>query len=1077
MDSGSYSNVRRGATPASGAASNASSYKANVNRTKTRKWVEAKVQSYDGDDWGNDYDDYEDGDGEPEPPPPPPPTTRLMGPRQLGPSGHQLPSSRTFSQPATSSLPSSSFGQLALRNPGGTLPLRVQTQPMPPHATESVPPAAASPRTSLPQGSKSAGPAPVLSKFPPRKSSMGQKDRPEIDGKIVSKPDSQSGSSSGSRPLADQRSAFPRGAPTPESKTLSAMKPSDIYKKMSEENEKARPLMVPGQPSMDNAPGHTEAPSSLDVSHPPGEQFQQGSPEGHDAPKFAHAQNPTLAPVAEQKRDYGTDSVSMDARTGQLPAIHESSILNHKLSPSQGEPNDEVKADLVKTRRFSTSPQLPTLTRVSGFGDDFFSSPGGYSPLAGSSSKLQTPSEEQWSTSNEANTVPVLIDSTQRQPAYTLNDTSPEGNLITTKHRNSATTSNGIAESGSTRPQIPGGWVSESTIAPVPSEQPTPLEKQEPQNLTGLANAQTTSVSPITESDAEPSDLHHVTGLASLPSSIHSSDDTSNSDGANQSNSRQFSHAAEEYSLVPRSLSPLKTGNSFTQPTPRPTPPIRDQNSQIETSLTAQPPTTTITRPEFSPTAPLNSSRAQAGQADFISLTTQQRQTTTSTIDTASPEKESDKLREEIIKSLSPTPVSPISSNLPSRGTSDAKPTPGSLTRESTYLAGVYDDYISSAEEKALQVVGQAPEKPAQMGQSPSTNWENGPSIGSKEISASQSVPPSSENKPAPGGTTRLRRFSWQHEPEEVVSNPVELKSPVSTLPQDLSTHGRDGAVAGSNANKSVASPVTDSLQVGSGVAGTILHQDSQISGHLPGNTSITMIEPPSARRLKPNSNESSTARLSLADEKEMVLIGDAQSTTSSASEQHPALISAPEQGIERPPSIAIASSTPPVQTTVIPTPFREILNLPTCEERVQKFEQTREQFYVIESGLPNWLTHMQGQLGDIDTITSSNINSFITKTGAQPTTYGAPGAPQLPHKIGTAASNPRRTSMGNVQQLMASQSSSFGASSNQVGTKSKELFHAAGAIGNKGMKSGMKLFNKGKSKLRERTAGDKAFF
>ncbi|KAG5951458.1 hypothetical protein E4U53_003041 [Claviceps sorghi] len=45
-------------------------YQVNLNRTKTKKWVEAKVQNYDGDDWGVDeYDD--DDDDEPEPAPAP----------------------------------------------------------------------------------------------------------------------------------------------------------------------------------------------------------------------------------------------------------------------------------------------------------------------------------------------------------------------------------------------------------------------------------------------------------------------------------------------------------------------------------------------------------------------------------------------------------------------------------------------------------------------------------------------------------------------------------------------------------------------------------------------------------------------------------------------------------------------------------------------------------------------------------------------------------------------------------------------------------------------------------------------
>ncbi|KAG6026113.1 hypothetical protein E4U19_002797 [Claviceps sp. Clav32 group G5] len=43
----------------------ANSYQVNINRTKTKKWVEAKVQNYDGDDWGADeYDDDEDDESE-----------------------------------------------------------------------------------------------------------------------------------------------------------------------------------------------------------------------------------------------------------------------------------------------------------------------------------------------------------------------------------------------------------------------------------------------------------------------------------------------------------------------------------------------------------------------------------------------------------------------------------------------------------------------------------------------------------------------------------------------------------------------------------------------------------------------------------------------------------------------------------------------------------------------------------------------------------------------------------------------------------------------------------------------------
>jgi len=63
-------------------------YTTNVNRAKTKKWVEAKSFSYDGDDWGDvdDYDEY-GGYDEPEPEPAPKPT----GLRQRGQSATQIP--------------------------------------------------------------------------------------------------------------------------------------------------------------------------------------------------------------------------------------------------------------------------------------------------------------------------------------------------------------------------------------------------------------------------------------------------------------------------------------------------------------------------------------------------------------------------------------------------------------------------------------------------------------------------------------------------------------------------------------------------------------------------------------------------------------------------------------------------------------------------------------------------------------------------------------------------------------------------------------------------------------------------
>ncbi|GAW23188.1 hypothetical protein ANO14919_127390 [Xylariales sp. No.14919] len=1099
MDSGSYNNVRRGNMPTPSLGANTSSYKANVNRTKTRKWVEAKVQSYDGGDWGDEYDDYDDGNDQyDEPEPPPPKNIKPTGLRQPGQIGHQLPSSRTFSQPAVapfSNTDSRGFGLSIVRSPSEPPSLHApaqataQTPISPPYATEPAYSTTTSSHASVPPGPYSVGPAATPSRFPPRKSSMGQQDRPDIDNRTMPKADSRPGSSSGNKQWVDQRSVSPgQGGPAPAAKAVSFVRPADIYKRVGEEKDKERLSMESGRPSLDSIPGRAEGTSSPVQFRPPGEQRRRTSLEIHDGSESARARKSNLAPVAERKSEYGMDGFLVKARADQPPVLHEPAMSSPELSLPYSEPNDEAKADLMKSRRFSTSPQLPTLTRMSGFGDDFFSSSGNNSSWT--SPNLPASPEEPQSRSNELGRTTAPIDGARKQPLYSLEEASSGLNLIPATGKKLEVVEEGTIkmtqpQPSSARPQLPGGWVSESTTAPVPSEQPTPLEKQEePQGSARSAYVQNTSASSTAESGVKP-DIHLAMEIPSVPLSMDLPENTSKTSLTNQPRANEFGGAAGQHGdSITQYLPPLEAEGSFAQPSSRPTstvaPNAGNKSPQIQTSSVAQP-TTTITGSEFSPTAPLNPNRAQTDQQDFILPSIQQRKSTISTIETtASPEKESDKLREEIIKSLSPAPISPGSNGSPARGDSDTEPMPGSLTRESTYLAGVYDDYLSLGEEKSLQELSQSVKTSTQMTPSESIGVGDGPAPEPQDMSVSQPAPLSSAKGSTLENTTKPRRFSWQQDAEEITPSAVESKPAVSMASQESLPTTQGGTNAAANTDSNIVSPVSDSLQTENGAASTISHQVSQVSSLTP-DASSAAIEAPSpislvTARPKPISDVPSTARLSLADEKEKVLIGDAQSTTSSISEQHPALTNAPEQLDHNLSPAAVIPDVSPAQPVAAPTPFREILNLATYEERVQKFEETREQFYVTESGLSNWLTYLQSQPEHTNGVASSNGKSVLSKSGTQPATIGISGASHLPHKGGPTASHARRMSIGGVQQLMAGQSGGFGASGNQVGTKSKELLHAAGAFGNKGMKSGMKLFNKGKNKLRERAAGDKAF-
>ncbi|UNI22281.1 hypothetical protein JDV02_008183 [Purpureocillium takamizusanense] len=103
MDSPFNQGFGRGQSPTSPQTpGGASAYQVNVNRTKTRKWVEAKIQSYDGDDWG--ADEYDDEDDEPEPTPQVPPAKHNAPLPSAHPEQHAAPAPPTVSS-VTGSLP------------------------------------------------------------------------------------------------------------------------------------------------------------------------------------------------------------------------------------------------------------------------------------------------------------------------------------------------------------------------------------------------------------------------------------------------------------------------------------------------------------------------------------------------------------------------------------------------------------------------------------------------------------------------------------------------------------------------------------------------------------------------------------------------------------------------------------------------------------------------------------------------------------------------------------------------------------------------------------------------------------
>jgi hypothetical protein len=234
-------------------------FKTNVNRMKTKKWVEAKKNAYDGDDWG-EYDEYDEYGAEPALPEPVLPSqTRGYGQRS-----DQQPS-RSFTEPQRQGAPQpgrrNSF-EAGDENRAFSSSMGPPTQdyPQQPHGPESVHPAlrqasgAESVVSDTPQHrrdfSPTAMPHPLQTRispgpgsatgspntqFPPRKSSIGQVDSPSA--------------------------ISPRErAPSSSSKALPFIRPADIYRRVEEERQRERASMDSSRPSLDSPTRDQTAP-------------------------------------------------------------------------------------------------------------------------------------------------------------------------------------------------------------------------------------------------------------------------------------------------------------------------------------------------------------------------------------------------------------------------------------------------------------------------------------------------------------------------------------------------------------------------------------------------------------------------------------------------------------------------------------------------------------------------------------------------------------------------------------------------------------------------------------------------
>ncbi|KAK1768944.1 hypothetical protein QBC33DRAFT_367132 [Phialemonium atrogriseum] len=1206
-------------------------YKTNVSRQKTKKWVEAKIQSYDGDDWGNDYDDVPE---EPLPPPPlrptgprlpasPPLTTSQQqpgttgsfqhapfppAPFQAAPSPAQSPGprissgapplhiqtqqphlSRTTAPFETGSLVSrpSSLGS---PNPGEHLVSPLSTN-VPPSASSSLysaaqgnvrgfvsPPPQAQRRTS--PAPQSAGPVPT--RFPPRKSSMGQQDSVEFVDSARQQRTSGSRPGSSHKPWVEARPASPGGVKSPgtPSKQLPLIRPADIYKRMDEQKEKDRQSIDSGRPSTDSivrGSGRTDSPSRFQPELV--DQGRRMSPVADDGADSSRSLRPSLAPVAERKSEYGIEGLIASYET-----------LGHETQPpmaAQVEPNPSEVGSAWKEpsatseepqesqpeedlRRFSTSPKLPDLARMSTFGLDIFSGSSTFLsdapplPTISDTAEVTEPSEGGSGSDEKADNLADTERSAPGGPRSTVASRSPQPSPASSEQPSPAleeASSLALAKEpaldseASSHNAAPGmadfaDETEEHNAAAVtpaleesspPSDEnmsrqpsllgdiPTPNYQVVTQDA-AVAVGDQADVSPVNEAAEISEDTRVSVPKGQLPSTSDSSSGIDSDSGSDSStNVVGDVEASKEMPpaftrpISPNSRPPLRTGSPSSSTRnlpiswPKSTtdeeashPQPRDSPKTQASSLAPA-----TAHSEISPTAPLNPHRTDLTAIDFASPNLE-RISTMSTTNTISPVKESDKLREEIIKSLSPVRPGSDFGDFSVGKTSGSGE--GRAVRESTYLPDVYGDYWASSDDKpeAEQDIPTITEEEAAMPLKPA----EGPVLVKAEEELSQRV---ASPSPAPSGAspgdealplsspstgTGRRRFSWEAEPEQVNAGspasglPVEPKSllvdaatkAIAAPAQPMPAAEQPPAAAAQDSNQPItgAELASSPLAVGSGPVG-ISHQISQASTLSPPSDFAPPPKSPSpisATSDKPMPPAVENRRLSLADEKSLAVASDTPFFPVPPG-QHPALA----QPAQPAPSVEPASPAQPsphaathgaataARDTVNIIPFRQILGMQTPEDRIKLFNETREQFAVGDQRLEEWIQVLRGQHAEYANATSQFNDSFslpvagtgiaggVAQRGSQPTT---PQQPYYQAYLSASSSNlvggqgTRPVSNLPMPPQHGGPSSGFTNSGNQVGAKSKGLLIAAG-------KASKGLLSKGKSKLRG--SGEKVFF
>jgi len=1027
---------------------------------------------------------------------------------------------------------------------------------------------------------------PAGTRFPARKSSLSQPAGPDISEITRTSQDSTP------KPWTAAPSASSAPAPTSPStqtKALPFIRPADIYKRRMEE-EKERQSLDSSRPSMDSVRSSQTNELSESGITKPGSDGLGSNRRREESVDGAHLRT-VLEPVKERKSEYYSEGYNQDS----LKSV---SGLSEK---------DKLEAGEMRSQ--STSPQLPVLNLMSGFGLDLFSKPKetapepvaqekkrlsrsslnrdvepqeaklGKIPTHNSNTAVSQELEPKNNTSFPATSTSqphsaIKSSSESAEPADISHITSQQHNTSvsdTSEEPDSPIEATGavqrennakqvsqqyqpyqapksttpplskesdveplqpprpiVGRDDSFRPHLPGGWNSYATTPgnEVPEvimpEASISSVKQASPRSSSPASADiskdheltpTATKDPVVESLVTPiaagAAASHLNRDAS-PSSTHREAKTSpaesNSNAGYLTPDLSMAPSGSLYSntALDQRLQPKRDGVS---PENQLHAGVAKRTSSADsdrgpTPLPKDTPVIVNEQPEYFPKQNVPAKQSTLDQSGAGDQRSQ------------SPDAENDRLHDEIVRNLSPSPKpNNAVQRSDSLGVESLDERNTNAARISSYLPSEYDNYwASTAEEETPAAVITAPaedliQKPSQAPDSIPPITTEVPRSTHRELTPEPLSP--RKNDRSSQILSPPHRYSWEKSLESVSapSAQIQVSRPTEEPSQDLyESQGRVNSPSEINHSPS-PSPSPSLKPVGNEALrshpttpapdGSFHHAGRDIAGGLAMGSTTTPEHPAQP-------NPTSERRLSLAEEKDPRVSSYPVSPTP-PEDQHPSKIQQPfsshtNEEIPNPSAISIISAPsnssapsgspsfmnsqahPQTAQAVSILPFKEIASMPSPHQRIQKYNETRHTFAAMDSGLTTWISNLQTQYPEHAGSTATFGRPTLDHSKLGKSTGGLSPPLQQPYyqqylnassptSPGTPLPRPGPATPVGTQHGF---SPAAGITTQQVQAKGKEFLHTAGVFGGKAGKVGKGLLAKGKNKLRGAGGGDK---